>query len=285
MKDLKYFKDNAIKNIPDNRKIKIGIRPVIDGRMGGVREALEDQTIEMARNLARFLSKNIKSNEGKSLECIVPDICIGGVTEAARVDREFLKEEVEATITITPCWCYGFETMDMDTIRPKAIWGFNGTERPGAVYLASVLASHNQKGLPAFGVYGKDVKEVNDTSIPIDVGDKLIRFTKASLAAATMRGKSYLSIGGVSMGIAGSIIYPDFFEKYLGMRTEYIDMTEVSRRISKEIFDENEYKRALKWVKKNLKEGPDINSPGKRRTREQKDKECHWKLRSFLQRD
>ncbi len=282
MKDIKYFKDNAIKNILDNRKIRIGIRPVIDARMGGVRESLEDQTLNMARNLAKFLSENIKNNEGKPLECIVPDACIGGATEAARVEREFLKNEVEATITITPCWCYGFETMDMDPIRPKAVWGFNGTERPGAVYLASVLAAHNQKGLPAFGIYGEDVQEIDDTSIPEDVGEKLLRFTRASLATATMKSKSYLSIGGVSMGIVGSVIDPDFFEKYLGMRTEYVDMTEVSRRIGKEIYDKDEYSKALKWAKENLKEGPDINSPEKRRTRGQKNEDWENSVKMTL---
>ena len=282
VKDLKYFKDNAIKNILDNKKIRIGIRPVIDARMGGVRESLEDQTLNMARNLAKFLSENIKNNDGKPLECVIPDACIGGVTEAVRVEREFLKNEVEATITVTPSWCYGFETMDMDPIRPKAIWGFNGTERPGAVYLASVLAAHNQKGLPAFGIYGEDVQEIDDTSIPKDVSEKLLRFTKASLAAATMKSKSYLSIGSVSMGIAGSIINPDFFEKYLGMRTEYIDMTEVSRRMSKEIYDKDEYNKALKWAKENLKEGPDINSPEKRRTREQKNEDWENSIKITL---
>lgn len=282
MKDIKYFKESAIKNIPDNRNIKIGIRPVIDGRMEGVRESLEDQTMEMAMNLALFLSKNIKNQDGKPLDCIIADNCIGGVTEAVRAERKFSQNEVGATITVTPSWCYGFETMDMDTVRPKAIWGFNGTERPGAVYLASALAAHNQKGLPAFGIYGKNVQEIDDTSIPEDVNEKLLRFTKASLATATMRSKSYLSIGSVSMGIAGSVIDPNFFEKYLGMRTEYVDMTEVSRRISKEIYDKNEYSKALKWAKENLKEGPDINSPEKRRTRKQKNEDWENSIKITL---
>jgi len=250
---------------------KIGIRPTIDGRLGGVRESLEEQTMNMAKSAANLISSNLKYPDGKSVECVIADTCIGGVAEAAACAEKFKREDVGVSLTVTPCWCYGSETMDMDPHLPKAVWGFNGTERPGAVYLAAVLAGHNQKGLPAFGIYGRDVQEADDTSIPGDVKEKILRFVKAGLAVAIMKGKSYLSMGAVSMGIAGSIVNENFFQDYLGMRNEYIDMSEFLRRINKEIFDKDEFKKALKWVKENCKEGPDYNSTPK--TKEEKEKE------------
>jgi len=254
---------------------KIGIRPVIDGRRRGVRESLEEQTMNLAKAAAKFLEENLRHPNGLPVECVIADTCIGGVAEAMECEEKFAREGVGVSISVTPCWCYGSETMDMDPFRPKAVWGFNGTERPGAVYLAAVLAAHTQKGLPAFGIYGKDVQDAGDTTIPEDVKEKLLRFAKAGLAVATMRGKSYLSMGSVSMGIAGSMVNEDFFQDYLGMRNEYIDMSEFIRRIEEEIYDKEEYERALKWVKENCKEGPDNNKPELQKTREQKDKD--WK--------
>ena len=250
---------------------KIGIRPTIDGRERGVRESLEDQVMNMAKNAAKFLSSNLKYPDGKPVECIIADTCIGGVAEAAATAEKFAHGGVGLSLTVTPCWCYGTETMDMDPLIPKAVWGFNGTERPGAVYLAAVLAGHNQKGLPAFGIYGKDVQDASDSTIPADVQEKILRFAKAGLAVAIMKGKSYLSMGAVSMGIAGSIVQETFFQEYLGMRNEYIDMTEFLRRIDQEIYDKKEYEKALKWVKENCKEGKDYNEIPK--TTAEKEKE------------
>jgi L-fucose isomerase len=238
---------------------KIGIRPVIDGRLGGVRESLEEFTMQMAKNVAAFLSSNLKYPDGTAVECVIADGCIGGVAEAALAAEKFERNGVGVSLSVTKCWCYGSETIDMNPNIPKAIWGFNGTERPGAVYLAAALAGHNQKGLPAFGIYGKDVQDASDTTIPADVQEKLIRFAKAGLAVAQMKGKSYLSMGSVSMGIAGSIVDADFFQNYLGMRNEYVDMSEFTRRIEAEIYDKEEYARALKWTKQNCKEGKDVN--------------------------
>jgi L-fucose isomerase len=250
---------------------KIGIRPTIDGREGGVRESLEEQVMNMAKSAADFLSENLRYPNGEPIECIIADSCIGGVTEAAASASKFEKEGVGVSLTVTPAWCYGSETIDMDPAIPKAIWGFNGTERPGAVYLAAALAGHNQKGLPAFGIYGKDVQDAGNTSIPEDVQEKLLRFVKAGLAVSMMKGQSYLSMGAVSMGIAGSIVDADFFQEYLGMRNEYIDMTEFLRRIDEEVYDKVEFEKALAWTKTNCKEGEDFNKTPK--TREQKDKE------------
>ncbi|SHF64185.1 L-fucose isomerase [Caldanaerobius fijiensis DSM 17918] len=252
---------------------KIGIRPVIDGRRNGVRESLEEQTMGMAKAVAEFLSSNLKHPNGMPVECVIADTTIGGFAEAAKAAETFAREGVGVTITVTPCWCYGSETIDMDPHMPKAIWGFNGTERPGAVYLAAALAAHNQKGLPAFGIYGKDVQDATDRTIPDDVKEKLLRFAKAGLAVATMRNKSYLSIGNVSMGIAGSIVDPDFFEDYLGMRVEYVDMSELVRRMEEGIYDKEEFEKAMKWVKENCTEGEDRNPDYLKASRERKDKE------------
>jgi len=261
---------------------KIGIRPTIDGRRRGVRESLEEQTMNLARSAARLLSKNLRHANGLPVECVVADTCIGGVTEAAQTAEKFAREGVGLTITVTPCWCYGSETMDMDPLMPKAVWGFNGTERPGAVYLAAVLAAHNQKGLPAFSIYGRDVQDADDTTIPPDVQEKLLRFARAGLAVAEMRGKSYLSLGSVSMGIAGSMVNPDFFEGYLNMRCEYVDMSEFARRLDEELYDKEEFGRALAWVRENCTEGDDPNPPKERFSRAKKDQDWETVVKMTL---
>ena len=250
---------------------KVGIRPTIDGRLNGVRESLEDQTMAMAQAAARLISENLRHPNGAAVECVIADTTIGGVAEAAACAEKFARAGVGVSLTVTPCWCYGSETMDMDPSMPKAVWGFNGTERPGAVYLAAVLAAHNMEGLPAFSIYGHDVQDSTDTSIPEDVAQKILRFVRGGLAVAWMRGKSYLSVGGTSMGIAGSIVVPDFFEDYLGMRVESVDMSEVKRRLEQDIFDKAEYDRAYAWVKANCKVGPDFNAPDKQHSQQKKD--------------
>ena len=252
---------------------KIGIRPTIDGRLGGVRESLEARTMEQARAVAELLTAELRYPDGTPVECVIADTCIGGVKEAANCAEKFKLENVGVSLTVTPCWCYGSETMDMDPHTPKAVWGFNGTERPGAVYLAAVLAGHTQKGLPAFGIYGKDVQSASDTEIPADVRGKILSFAQAGLAVALMRGKSYLSMGGTSMGIAGSIVDTALWEKWFGMRVEAIDLTEFVGRMMKGQFDQDEYEKALAWVKENCPEGQDYNSPETTRSREQIDKE------------
>jgi L-fucose/D-arabinose isomerase len=238
---------------------KVGIRPTIDGRRKGVRESLEQQTMLMARSAAELITANLFYPDGSPVQCIIADTCIGGVAEAADCAEKFAREGVGVSLTVSPCWCYGTEVMDTDPLIPKAVWGFNGTERPGAVFLAAVLAGHAQKGLPAFGIYGYDVQDAGDTSIPDDVKTKILRFTKAALGVAYMKGKSYLSMGSVSMGIAGSVVDPSFFQDYLGMRNEYIDMSEFNRRIEEGIYDKDEFKLALEWTRKNCVEGRDEN--------------------------
>jgi L-fucose isomerase len=255
---------------------KIGIRPAIDGRLGGVRESLESQTMNLAESVAQLIADELRYPNGKAVDCVIADTCIGGVSEAAACAEKFAREGVGVSLTVTPCWCYGSETMDMDAAIPKAVWGFNGTERPGAVYLAAVLAGHAQKGLPAFGIYGRDVQDGGDKTIPDDVREKILRFCRAGLAVAAMRGKSYLAMGGVSMGIAGSILSPEFFENYLGMRVESVDMSEFVRRIEREIFDRAEYEKAIQWVKTHCKEGKDYNSPKTTRSCAQLDRE--WEI-------
>ena len=252
---------------------KIGIRPVIDGRYGGIRESLEDQTMDMAKSAAKIFSENLRHSNDQKVECVIADTTIGGVAEAVMAEEKFEQEGVQITVTVTPCWCYGSETMDMNPNTIKAIWGFNGTERPGAVYLAATLAAHNQKGLPSFGIYGRDVQDKDNNEVPDDVKKKLIHFGKAALAAATMKGKSYLAIGGVSMGIAGSIIDPDFLESYLGMRYEQVDMSEITRRINGGIFDKREFLKAIEWVKKSCREGKDNNPLKLAKSRKEKDKD------------
>ncbi len=262
---------------------KIGVRPTIDGRMGGVRESLEDQTMNMAKSVVDLLTSVLKYPDGTPVQCVIADSTIGRVAESAACADKFRRENVGITITVTPCWCYGSETMDMDQHTVKAVWGFNGTERPGAVYLAAVLAAHGQKGLPAFGIYGHDVQDAGTTEIPQDVQEKLIRFAKAAMAVAIMRGKSYLSIGSVCMGIAGSIVNPDFFEDYLGMRVESVDEVEIIRRMTLGIYDKDEYKKALVWAKANCKEYEDMcNREENKKTRVEKDEDWEFIVKMTL---
>ena len=261
---------------------KIGIRPVIDGRRKGVRESLEDQTMNMAKRTADFLRKNLRHSNGLPVECVIADTCIGGIAEAAEAADKFRRESVGVSLTVTPCWCYGTEVMDSDPLIPKAVWGFNGTERPGAVYLAAALAGYNQKGLPAFGIYGRDVQDREDTDMPEDVQEKLILFAKAGLAVAEMRGKTYAAMGGVSMGIAGSIMNEDFFQDFLGMRNIHVDMSEFVRRIEENIYDPAEFTKAMQWVKRNCAEGKDVNAPDAQRTRIQKDRDWETVVRMTI---
>ena len=256
----------------------IGIRPTIDGRRGKikVRESLEDQTMNMAKSAAKLIEENVFYSNGEHAKVIIADTTIGRVAEAAACEDKFKKAGVDITLTVTPCWCYGAETMDMNPLTIKAVWGFNGTERPGAVYLASVLATHAQKGLPAFGIYGHEVQEADDTTIPQDVQEKILRFARAAVAVATMRGKSYLQIGSVTMGIGGSIISPEFFEEYLGMRVESVDEVEIIRRMEKGIYDEKEYQKALKWVKEKCK--PDFDKNPKEMQKTAAEKEKDWEF-------
>lgn len=242
---------------------KIGIRPVIDGRENGVRESLEDQVMDLAKATVKFIESKLRFPSGERVECVIADTCIGGVAEAAMCAEKFKKEGVGVSLTVTPAWCYGTEVMDTDPLMPKAVWGFNGTERPGAVYLAAALAGYTQKGLPTFGIYGRDVQDSGDTNIPADVQEKIIRFLKAGLAVAQMNGKSYLSIGYSSMGIAGSMVDGNFLQDYLGVRAEFVDSMEVLRRMEEEIYDVEEYKKALAWSKENCQEGFDPNPPEK----------------------
>ncbi|MBU5592963.1 L-fucose isomerase [Clostridium sp. MSJ-4] len=239
---------------------KIGIRPTIDGRWGGVRESLEEQTMGMARAAKELIESNLRYANGEKVECIISETTIGGGAEAAKSEALFRANNVVATLTVTPCWCYGTETMDLDPSTIKAVWGFNGTERPGAVYLAAVMAAYAQRGIPAFSIYGAQVQDNGDKDIPEDVKEKILRFAKGAIAVGTMRGKSYINLGAVAMGIEGSNIDAAFFQKYLGMRCEWVDMTEILRRITLEIYDHEEYEKALAWIKENCKEGYDVNS-------------------------
>lgn len=239
---------------------KIGIRPVIDGRWGGVRESLEKQTMGMALSAKELIESTLCYPDSTPVKCVVSETTIGGGAEAGKCQEQFSKENVVATLTVTPCWCYGSETFDMDPKTIKAVWGFNGTERPGAVYLAAVMAAHAQKGLPAFSIYGHDVQDMDDTSVPEDVKEKILRFAKCAVAVGWMKNKSYVNVGGVAMGIAGSFCDANMFQKYLGIRSEWVDMTEIIRRITLEIYDKDEYNKAFEWVKENCKEGFDCNA-------------------------
>lgn len=261
---------------------KIGIRPTIDGRRGGVRESLEDITMNMAKRVAKIYTDTLRNLDGTPVECVIADTTIGGVKEAAACEEKFQKEGVGLSVTVTPCWCYGSETMDMDPHRPKAVWGFNGTERPGAVYLAAVLSGHTQKGIPAFGIYGKDVQDAGDETMPEDVVTKLLNFARAGLAVAYMRGKAYLSMGGTSMGIAGSVVDSKFWEGSLGMRVEAIDLAEFAGRMRKGTYDHEEYEKALAWVKENCPEGKDYNSEATARSRAQLDSEWEDSVKMAL---
>ena len=268
-----------------NKYPKIGIRPTIDGRQGGIRESLEEKTMCLAKAVAELITNNLKNGDGSPVECVISDSTIGRVAEAAACAEKFEREGVGATITVTSCWCYGSETMDMNPYYPKAVWGFNGTERPGAVYLAAVLAAHAQKGLPAFGIYGHDVQDLADNTIPADVAEKLLRFARAAQAVATMRGKSYLSMGSVAMGIAGSIVNPDFLQEYLGIRAESVDLTEILRRIEEGIYDKEEFAKAMAWTEKYCKpnEGEDIgNRDEKKKNRVEKDADWEFVVKMTI---
>lgn len=261
---------------------KIGIRPTIDGRWGGIREGLEEQTMNMAKAAAKYLEDNLVYPDGTKVQCIISDTTIGGAYEASKCAEKFSKENVCATLTVTPCWCYGTETMDLDPLTIKAVWGFNGTERPGAVYLAAVMAAYAQKGLPAFSIYGKDVQDMDSKELPEDVKEKILRFGKCAIAVGVMKNKSYVNMGSVSMGIMGSFCDPEFFQKYLGIRAEWVDMTEILRRINNEIYDHEEYERALKWAKENCKEGYDPNPKDKRLTAEKKAEQWEFVVKMTL---
>ncbi len=239
---------------------KIGIRPVIDGRWGGVRESLEVQTMGMAQSAKKIIEENLKYPDGTPVQCVISDTTIGGGAEAAKCADQFATENVVATLSVTPCWCYGSETFDMDPNTIKAVWGFNGTERPGAVYLAAVMAAHAQKGLPAFSIYGHDVQDMTDTSIPEDVAEKILRFARCSVAVGWMKNKAYVNLGGISMGIAGSYCDAEMFQKYFGIRPEWVDLTEILRRITLEIYDKDEYEKAYNWIKENCREDYDVNA-------------------------
>jgi len=263
---------------------KIGIRPIIDGRRKGIRESLEEMTMNLAKSVAELYTKTLHYPDGTPVECVIADTCIGGVKEAAECAEKFEKAGVGVSLSVTPCWCYGSETIDMNPSIPKAIWGFNGTERPGAVYLAAALAAHNQKGLPTFGIYGRDIQDIGDKTIPEDVKEKLLRFAKAGLAVSLMRGKSYLAIGSVSMGIAGSMVNPDFLQEYLGMRAEFVDCSEILRRIQFEIYDQEEYKKAMDWTNKHCikNEGEDFNPKNLKRSRKQLDEDWAFVVKMTL---
>ena len=260
----------------------IGIRPTIDGRRGPlkVRESLENQTMNMAKAAAKLISDNLTYSNGEPVKVVISDTTIGRVAEAAACADQFRKAGVDITLTVTPCWCYGSETMDMDPDTIKAVWGFNGTERPGAVYLAAVLASHTQKGLPAFGIYGHEVQDMDDTSIPADVAEKILRFARAAVAVKTMKGKSYLQIGSICMGIAGSIVDIDFFEEYLGMRVESVDEVEIIRRMTQGIYDANEYTKALAWIKEKC--NPDFDKNPKELQKTPEEKEGDWEFTAMM---
>ena len=265
------------KNLP-----KVGIRPTIDGRLGGVRESLEEQTMNQAKSVAQWIEEQLKYPNGEPVECVIADTCIGGVAEAAMAADKFSSEGVGVSLTVTPCWCYGSETMDMDPLIPKAVWGFNGTERPGAVYLAAVSAAHAQKGIPAYKIYGEDVQDASDDRIPVDVREKIFRFIRSGLAVSIMRGKSYLSMGGTSMGIVGSTVDPNFFESFLGMRVEFCDMSEFNRRIDTDLFDSEELIRAKEYVSTHFREGKDYNAPDQQRPRAQLDQEWETSIKMCL---
>ena len=278
---------------------KIGIRPTIDGRQGGIREGLEEKTMNLAKAVKQLIESNLRNGDGSPVECVISNTTIGRVGESAQCAEQFERVGVGSTITVTSCWCYGSETMDMNPTYPKAVWGFNGTERPGAVYLAAVLAAHAQKGLPAYGIYGHDVQDLDDNTIPADVAEKLLRFARAAQAVATMRGKSYLSLGNTCMGIAGSIVNADFMQQYLGMRTEYVSLVEILRRVDFGIYDKEEFERAMQWVDKYCKpqEGHDynedrplfpgvpmttFNGKGKGKNREEKDQDWEFTVKSMM---
>ena len=263
-------------------KPKIGIRPTIDGRWGGIREGLEEQTMSMAHAAAKLIEENLKYADGTPVECVIADSTIGGGAEAAACARKFEAENVVGTLSVTPCWCYGSETMDLNPTTVKAVWGFNGTERPGAVYLAAVMAAHAQRGLPAFSIYGHDVQDMDDRTVPDDVKEKILRFARAAVAVGEMRNKAYVGLGAVAMGIAGSFCDANFMQKYFGLRAEWVDMSEITRRIELGIFDKDEYEKALAWTKENCKEGMDPNDDSRKYSPEQKEKQWEFVVKMTL---
>lgn len=263
-------------------KCKIGIRPIIDGRRGGIRESLEEVCMNMARAAAALIESECFHPDGTNVECVISDTTIGGYAEAAACAEKFAKENVVGTLSVTPCWCYGTETMDTDPMTVKAVWGLNATERPGAVYLAAVMAAHAQLGLPAFAIYGKDVQAMSDTSVPEEVKNKILAFAKCAIAVGEMRNKAYVNIGGVAMGIMGSYCDVNFFKDYLGLRAEFVDMSEITRRMDLEIYDKEEFERAIKWVRNNCREGFDKNRPEKKKSRSEKDADWEYVVKMTM---
>lgn len=257
---------------------RIGIRPVIDGRQFGIRESLEVQTMNMAKSAKALIEENLRYPDGTPVECVIGPCTIGGGAEAFKTEEFFSTQNVCATLSVTPCWCYGMETMDTNPMTIKAVWGFNGTERPGAVYLAAIMAAHAQKGLPAFAIYGRDVQDADDTSIPADVKEKILRFARCAVAVGAMRNKAYVGLGGVAMGIAGSYCNADFMQHYLGIRPEWVDMTEILRRIKLNIYDKDEYEKALAWTKANCPEGMDVNTEPNKGNPDVMSKEEQWQF-------
>lgn len=255
-------------------KPRIGIRPIIDGRQGGIREGLEEQTRKMAAMAKELIESNLYYTDGTPVEAVVFDGTIGGGAEAAKCAEYFSTQNVVGTLSVTPCWCYGSETIDLDPYTVKAVWGLNGTERPGAVYLAAAMAVHAQRGLPAFAIYGKDVQDKDEERIPEDVAEKILRFARAAVAVGSMRNKAYVGLGSVAMGIGGSFLDGNLMQKYFGIRAEWVDMTEITRRITLGIYDEQEYVKELEWIKKKCKEGRDVNENP--RSREDKDKQWEF---------
>jgi len=261
---------------------KVGIRPVIDGRRQGVRESMEAATMAMARAAAELITERVRHACGLPVECVIADTCIGGIAEAAACEAKFEREGVGVSLTVARSWCYGYEVMDMHPTRPKAIWGFNGTERPGAVFLAAAMAAHANKRLPAFSIYGREVQDADDFSIPPDVAERIVQFVRAGLAVATMQGKTYVSMGNVSMGIVGSLVDQDFLQRYLGMRTMTVDMVEFVRRMERGIYDPDEFERAYQWVRRHCTEGKDYNPPDKQLSPEQKERTWRQSIQMAL---
>jgi L-fucose isomerase len=262
----------------------IGIRPIIDAREGmlNVRASLEELTMRMAHQAKELLEENVRYSDGEKVKVVIADTTIGRVAESAACAAKFKKEGVDITLSVSPCWCYGSETMDTDPMTIKGVWGLNATERPGAVYLACVLADYARKGLPAFGIYGDTVQDFEDKTIPSDVKEKIVRFGTAAVAAATMRGKSYLQVGAQCMGISGSMIDPDFFEEYLGMRVESVDEVEVLRRIDKGIYDRDEFEKAKKWVSTYCPTGFDKNPKEAQKGKEEIEKDWDFTIKCAL---
>lgn len=265
-------------------RAKIGIRPVIDGRWGGIREGLEEQTMNMALNAKKLIESNVRYADGTPVEVVISPCTIGGGAEAYKCEEYFAGQNVCATLSVTPCWCYGSETMDLNPLTIKAVWGLNATERPGAVYLAAVMAAHNQRDLPAFAIYGKDVQDADDQTIPEDVSEKILRFARCAVTVGQMRNKAYVGLGSVSMGIAGSFLNPELMQKYFGIRAEWVDMTEILRRVDLEIYDKAEYEKALAWARKNCKIGKDMNTAwgNKPSTPEEQEAEFEFTIKMTL---